>query len=230
MNTPINRKTLTQHLTYSWWKYVLLILLAFGLTDLVYAVTAYRSPADKRVEFYVYGYADTDTLDAYMETVRAETMPDMEVMRSQLLLNDSNYGAMQLTTYVAAGEGDLYLLPREQFISLASGGAFLALEEDAELMDIFNQAGISLQSGWRKLADTTETHLYGIPASKLPGLTRYAYAENGFLCVLVTGGNDENVLHFLRILCRDMLTDPAAGTEPGAEADTAEPAPAEPGK
>ena len=143
MKTPVNRKTLTQHLTYSWWKYALLIALAVGLTDLVYAVTAYRAPADKCVEFYVYGYADTDALDAYMENVRMESMPDMEVMKSQLLLNDNNYGAMQLTTYVAAGEGDLYLLSREEFLSYAASGSLVPLENDTELIAMFDAAALS---------------------------------------------------------------------------------------
>ncbi len=208
MKTPVNRNNLKQHLTYNWWKYALLIALAIGVTDLLYTVTAYRSPPEKKVEFYVYGYANGDSLNEYMERVRTESFPDMEVMQSTTMLDDSTYGPMQLTTYIAAGEGDLYLLPRDQFISLASGSAFLPLEEDAELMEIFDQAGVSLQSGWRKNTETGETHLYGIPASRLPGLTQYAYAENGFLCVLFNNGNDENTLGFLRVLCRDMLEAP----------------------
>lgn len=208
MKTPVNRNNLKQHLTYNWWKYALLIALAIGVTNLLYTVTAYRSPPEKKVEFYVYGYANGDSLNEYMERVRAESFPDMEVMQSTTMLDDSTYGPMQLTTYIAAGEGDLYLLPRDQFISLASGSAFLPLEEDAELMQIFDQAGVSLQSGWRKNTETGETHLYGIPASRLPGLTQYAYAENGFLCVLFNNGNDENTLGFLRVLCRDMLEAP----------------------
>ena len=44
MKTPINARTLRQHLTYNWWKYLLIIAVAFGLVDLLYTVTAYRSP------------------------------------------------------------------------------------------------------------------------------------------------------------------------------------------
>ncbi len=208
MKTPITRANLRTHLTYSWWKYVLLVLAAIGLTDLLFTVTAYRTPPEKKVDFYIYGYADTDNLSAYMEKVRQEQLPEMEEMNCQLLLEDESYGAMQLTTYMAAGEGDLYLLPREQFIGMAGGGTFLPLENDTELMDLFTGAGVSLQSGWRKNTDSGENHLYGIPISKVPGLQRYAYAKNGFLCVLVNGGNDANILTFLRILCRDFLEEP----------------------
>ena len=205
LKTPVTRQTLAQHLHYSWWKYLILIIASVFAVDLLYTVTAYRSPPEKVVDFYVYGYADTPSLNAYMESVRQADLPDMESMTSQVLLDDDAYGLMQLTTYITAGEGDLYLLPRENFINLAANNAFLPLEEDEELMAIFDAAGISLQSGWRRNPETGENHLYGIPYNKLPGLANYCYAKDGFLCVIATGGNDANTLKFLRILCRDML-------------------------
>ena len=205
MKTPINSRTLKQHLTYSWWKYLLVAVLAFGLVDLLYSVTAYRSPADKRVEFYVYGQMDQEKLTAYMENIRKTEMGDMEVMTPLQLLDDGYYGSMQLMTYMAVGEGDVYLLPRDEFVTGASGGSFLPLEEDKELMALFDAAGISLQNGWRKNTETGENHLCGIPQNKLPGLSRYAKATDGYLCAIVNGGNDANALKFLRILCRDML-------------------------
>ena len=205
MKTPINSRTLKQHLTYSWWKYLLVAVLAFGLVDLLYSVTAYRSPADKRVEFYVYGQMDQEKLTAYMENIRKTEMEDMEVMTPLQLLDDGYYGSMQLMTYMAVGEGDVYLLPRDEFVTGASGGSFLPLEEDKELMALFDAAGISLQNGWRKNTETGENHLCGIPQNKLPGLSRYAKATDGYLCAIVNGGNDANAPKFLRILCRDML-------------------------
>lgn len=211
MRTPLNARTLKQHLAYSWWKYILVALVAFGLVDVLYTVTAYRSPANKVVEFYVYGVMDQEKLAGYMDQVRTSEMEDMEVMAPLQILDDGYYGSMQLMTYMAVGEGDVYLLPRDQFVSGAASGAFLPLEEDEELMALFNGAGVNLQNGWRRNNDTGESHLCGIPLSKLPGLLQYAYAEDGYLCAIVNGGNDANALKFLRSLCRDMLADPAAG-------------------
>ena len=205
MKTPVTSGTLKQHFTYSWWKYLLIAVLAFGLVDLLYTMTAYRPPESKKVEFYVYGVANTEKLTAYMDGVRENEMPGMEVMKPLMLMDDGNYGPMQLMTYLAAGEGDVYLLPRDQFISTAASSGLLPLENDAELMALFNGAGISLQSGWRKNTETGENHLYGIPQNKLPGLEQYAFAKDGYLCVLAVGGNTENALQFLRILCRDTL-------------------------
>ena len=211
MKTPVNRRTLKQHLTYNWWKYVLFLVIgAFGV-DLLYTVTTPRIPDDKKVDFYISGYVDTEKLDEYTEKVRSEKMPQLEKIQQVSLYMDDTYGPMQLMTYIAAGEGDVYLLPRENFLSLASEGAFVALEEDPELMAILSD--VDLQRGWRKNTETGETLLYGIPQDKLPGLIQYAYCDNGFLSVLFNNRNQENALEFLRILCRDML-----------QGETAEPA------
>ena len=164
--------------------------------------------------------SDADAVSAYMERVRVNEMPDMESMTSSTLYKDDTYGAMQLTTYMAAAEGDLYLLPRDEFLSYSAGGAFLPLEDDEELMAIFNEAGINLRRGWRTLSESDETHLYGIPTDTVPGLYSMCYTENGYLAVLSYGGNTENTLKFLRILCRDMLT----ALETPAEQPTEQPA------
>ncbi len=213
MKTPLNQDNLRQHFTYHWWMYLLLAVAAIFGTNLVYTVTAYRSPPEKKIEFYIYGTANTDAIDAYMAEVRERDLPDMEVMSSLMMGIDSTYGPMQLSTYMAAGEGDLYLLPREEFIGYASQGAFLPLEDQTKLMHIFDEASLSLQSGWRKETSTGENHLYGIPLSRLAGLQKLAYAKDGFLCILASCGNDMNVYRFLTILCEDMIQE-----APGEEA------------
>lgn len=214
MRTPLTLPALKQHITYNWWKYLLLALLSFGLVDLLYSVTQYRPPKEKQVQFYVYGLMNEGPLTEYLDRVRTEEMSDMEDMSAQLLTPDDTYGPMQLMTYLTAGEGDIYLLPRDQFVSYASSGALVPLEEDSELISFFDQNGVSLQSGWRRNAETGETHLYGVPQSKLPGLYRYAVAQDGFLCLIVSGGNIENTEKFLRILSRDMITAPEEPAEP----------------
>ena len=213
MKTPINAETLRHHFTYSWWKYVLVLIAGIFLVNLIFTVTAPRIPEDKRVDFYIYGLSDSESLNAYMEKIRSEEMPDMEIMTSLTMFPNDAYGPMQLMTYMSAQEGDVFLLTRDEFLSYASSGAFLPLEDDEELMGIFNEAGIDLRRGWRTLADSDETHLYGIPADMLPGLNALCYADNGFLTVTVYNGNQENVMKFLRILCRDMLVAPEAENE-----------------
>ena len=208
MKTPVTSVRLKQHLTYNWWKYLLIVLVAVGLVDLLYSVTAYRPPREKTVGFYIYGYMDEAGLTAYLDQVRETEMADVEEMKPLMLTTDSAYGPMQLMTYLAAGEGDVYLLPREEFLNYAANGNLVPLEDDAELIALFDSAGISLQNGWRRETETGETHLYGIPQDKLPGLSQYAWAQDGFLCLTVTGANPENATKFMRILCRDMIPEP----------------------
>ena len=208
MKTPVNKQTLKQHFTYSWWKYLLIAALAFGLVDLLYTVTAYRVPSEKKVEFYVYGQINESGLQAYLDQVRETELPEMEEVSCLQIIPDSAYGPMQLMTYLAAGEGDVYLLPHDEFVSYAMEGALVPLENDEELMALFNEAGINLQNGWRQQTETGENHLCGIPQGKLPGLiNQYAYADDGYLCVSAVNGNDANVMRFLRILCRDCISE-----------------------
>ena len=207
MKTPVNSGTLRQHITYNWWKYLLIAVLAFGLVDLLYSVTAYRPPREKTVGFYIYGYMNESDLTAYLNNVRETEMQDMEEISPYMLTTDEAYGPMQLMTYLAAGEGDVYLLPREEFLNYAMNASLVPLEDDTELMALFDSAGISLQSGWRKETETGETHLYGIPQNKLPGLAQYVWAQDGYLCIVVTSGNRDNALKLLKILCRDTISE-----------------------
>ena len=189
MKTPITSTRLKEHFRYNWWKYLLIVAIGFGLVDLLYSVTAYRPPREKTLGLYVYGYTDDLKLSSYLENIRETELTDMEEITSVRMLDDSAYGPMQVMTYLSAGEGDLYLLSRDTFLSYASEGTMIPLENDSELMALFDNSGISLQSGWRRNTETGETHLYGIPQSRLPGLSLYAYAKDGYLCMPATGKN-----------------------------------------
>ncbi len=208
MKTPVTSARLKEHFRYNWWKYLLIVAIGLGLVDLLYTVTAYHPPREKTLSLYVYGYTDDARLASYLENIRETELLDMEEIISVRMLDDSAYGPMQLMAYFSAGDGDLYLLSRDTFLTYASDGTMLPLEADPELMALFDSNGISLQSGWRRNTETGETHLYGIPQSRLPGLGLYAYATDGFLCMPVTGMNRENAVKFMRIICRDMIKEP----------------------
>ena len=213
MKTPVTSARLKEHFRYNWWKYLLIVAIGIGLVDLLYSVTTYRPPRDKTLGLYVYGYVDDAMLRPYLENIRETELSDMEEITSLQMLDDSTYGPMQLMAYLSAGDGDLYLLSRETFLGYASNGILVPLEEDPELMALFDSAGISLQSGWRRDTETGETHLYGIPQSKLPSLGLYAYAQDGYLCMPATAKNQENASKLLRILCRDMINEPLEQNE-----------------
>ena len=210
MKTPITRQRLRNHLTYGWWKYALLLVIAIAGWNIIYTVTRYRAPEDKKVVVNLYVYADQQALNAYMADVNANQMPEMEQMDCFLTTMDEMYGDMILSTHMAAGEGDIYMLDRSHFQQSAASGAFLPLEDQAELIATLEEAGVSLSQGWRTEAESGEKHLYGIPCAELPGMAAYVYNPSDFyMSVLISNQNDENVLRFLNIFVRDLLSPPA---------------------
>ena len=75
MKTPLNKKILQNHLTYAWWKYALIALLAVVGWSLIYSMTEYRAPEEKKIILGVYAYGSDANIAPYMESVRAELLP-----------------------------------------------------------------------------------------------------------------------------------------------------------
>lgn len=235
MKTPVTQKMILDHLTYSWWKYALVILLSCMGWSIIYSMTAYRVPDEKKVVLGVYSYGSSANIDAYMEAVRLDSMTDMEEMTSMYIMPDSSYGEMILTTRIAARDCDIYVLPRTQFQNLAEQGGFMALDEVLpELVAELEASGISLSRGWRTYESTDEEtgetikekHFYGVPTAELPSIAPMLQCDTSdmYICVFFNTGNDENTLKFFEKFIRDMMQEPIILTdEPTVEA-TAEPA------
>ena len=173
IKTPITRERIKNHLTYSSWKYVVLAVLAIMGWSLIYTTTAYRSPQDKRIDLYVQtATATNETMDAFIEPIWKEVVPEMETVSSVVLNTIDDYTTyMQLTAYMAAGEGDIYFLTDQYFKSMASSGALLEL--DGLVADGTIDVGdIDLSKGYVAVVDayddnnvaiSSSRHLYGIP-------------------------------------------------------------------
>ena len=213
MKTPITKETLKHHWNYSWWKYLMLVLCAIFGWNLIYTTTAYRPPEEKKVVLLATDLGEQDALNAYMENVRLTEMPDMEQMDTMMMFMDETYGAMQLSTYIAAGEGDVYVLSKDDFQSYAASGAFVELDLLDEVMDFCDEHELDVTKGWRTNTELHEKHLYGIPLKCLPGLQQYLYAtDDYYVSIVVNNGNQDNVVKFFNILLRDMVDMPVAAT------------------
>lgn len=221
MITPVNKSTLKHHFTYYWWLYLLIAVLSVLCISLLYTMTAYRVPNEKKIHLIVYGLLDYDRMDGYMESVRSHDLPDMEKMDSEQVLPDDVNGLSTLSTRVYASEGDIYVLPMDTFSDYAEAGILMPLENDRELNEILGDQADTTR-GWRSLRNSDgESHLFGIPLDQLPGLSPYLFANRGFICVAYGSTNPDNTLKFFRILCRDMQIAP----ESEATAETASPLP-----
>ena len=211
MKTPVTREKIKNHLTYSLWKYALLAIVAIFGWNLIYSVTEYQPPDEKKVILGVYAYADETGINSYMEQVRQTAMPNMEEMLASIIMPDDTYGDMILSTRIAARECDLYLLPRTQFQNYAAQGAFMPL--DVVLPDLVAEleaAGVSLSRGYRTNDELGEKHQYAIPTAAMTELQNLLMVDvsDMYLCVFFETGNNENVLKFFEQLVRDMLPQP----------------------
>lgn len=201
---------LKNHFAYNWWKYLLAVIIGVFGVDLLYTVTEPRIPDNQKIEMIVCGASLDQDFSEYMERVRVNQMPDMLKTELSVIMDDDT-AIQYLTVRVGTQGGDVYLLPRGEFNTLVSNGALLPLEEDAELKELLKD--LSVESGWGIDDNSGEMHLFGIPLknaygnSQFAGLEQYFYVDNGYLCILRYGKNIDNALKFLRILCRDMMSD-----------------------
>ena len=231
ISTPVTKDQLKNHFTYNAWKYLMVGVFAIFGWSLIYTQTAYRSPQDKRIDVYIKSSTVTEALmTSFFEPIWKDVVPDMELVSGVTLLastSDDYYSQMQLTTYIAAGEGDIYFLPASDFKSFASNGAFIPLDELVEngTLDV---SGLDISAGRVAIVDeeagTSETHLYGIPADALFGFMDGLQLDNRgtVMAILVNNMNDENVIPFFNALIQAGRADKPEWLE---EAESASPTP-----
>ena len=206
IKTAITRKKIRTHITYNFWKYILVIAAAIFGWDLLYSMTAYKSPEDKRIDLYIQSPLVTEQrAEAFFQPIWEERVPDMEVLDAIMLTSSTQdyYGSMQLTVYIMAQEGDIYMLSSSDFKSFASQGVFLDLQPaiDAGKLHV---GDMDLSAGYVALIDdnglpTGERQLFGIPAASLGGLAEGLGLDTRDLIISVTAfnGNEDNVIAFL---------------------------------
>lgn len=209
MDAKITKDRIRHHFAYSWWKYAALAIIAIFGWNLIYTATAYRAPKDKRLDVYFVSPAiSTSAADALREQILAmfPEAEDANVVSVVYTEEDSYYGTMQLSTYVGAGEGDIYILPRERFEAFAGGGAFVPLDEAVD-SSALRLRGIDAGRGVMADEETGETALYGIPAAELYGMMEKIGIDNRDLviCVMAYSQNKDRAIAFVDWFIEDML-------------------------
>ncbi len=201
MQLPITKRRIRNHLTYAWWQYMVLVAAAIFGWNLIYTTTRYRSPESLKVEWYGEGLATLEAqslLDGLMDELHETLFPDMEEVGFTSIVYDQTYGSMQIMIWLAAGQGDLYMLEASRFQSVAGDGTMIDLQpyiDDGTL----NVDGIDLTNGYVANTETGQTALLGIPTDSLTWLKEYGVAPNGMvLSVLANGGNIDNTLLLLQ--------------------------------
>lgn len=200
----ITKKWLKNHISYSWWKYLLLAVMCVFSIDMLFSMTAYRAPEEKKVEVYILNdYVDAEAVRQELEPLFFEHCPDQEEL-TVLSINigsDDMYARMQFTTYAAAKQGDVYMLPFGELQALTQEGpdAFVDLTPYLE-SGMIDAKDIDLSRGVMRRADGS-TGIYAIPADALYGLMDHGNDPAGsMLCLTSFGGNDEHAAEVLNLL------------------------------
>lgn len=225
----ITKKRLKNHFAYSWWKYALAAVLSAMGVSLIFASTAYRPPADKQLTVYVLNdYVNADALQADLWARIKESCPEQEeltVLNIDLTDNTNLYAPMQFSTYVAAQQGDLFLMPRSEMLKIASDGAEEAFVDLTEYIEggVIDVSGLDLSACTMKKLDGT-TGIYAVPADQLYGLRTAYYndAKGSVLCIPIYSQNQETAAEAIRILMElgageRLAEEPEATAEPAAQ-------------
>lgn len=201
----ITKKWLKNHWTYNWWKYMLLACVCVMGVNVLFTTTAYRPPEEKKIELYVCnGYVDQQVLDEQVSQTFFARFPDQEemtVMNINLASQDM-YVQMQFTTYLAAQQGDVLLLPESQVYQLAASGADNAFMELTPYIEsgVINLDKYGVQG--LTLIDTQGVKgIYAIPADTLYGLFELGNTpENSYLCLTGYSGNEDTAAAVIDML------------------------------
>ncbi|MDR1570413.1 MAG: hypothetical protein LBS72_08005 [Oscillospiraceae bacterium] len=177
VRTKITKKRVQNHFAYSFWKYMLWALVSIFGWNLIYSVTAYRPPADKKVDVYLVSYSMADGAEDQLAALAQPEFQDMEELNfMHIALTDENdyYANLQMSTYIGAQEGDVYLMPASRFRTYAQGGLFIPLEE-ALADGTIDPSGVDIDKARMTLVDDETGEvigegIFGIPAASLYGL------------------------------------------------------------
>jgi len=204
---PITKVRILNHFHYYWWQYMVLVIAGVFGWNLLFTTTRYQPPENLKLEWYYQGPISNDTTNKANDLLLElwpELFPEMEDVYFNVVGTDAMYGDMQLMVWMAAGQGDVYILQKETFANHANETTLLNLQpyvDDGTL----NVEGIDLRGGIATDLDTGVKGLYGIPADALQGLWDYDLQPDGkVICLPLASGNIETALILLDYLLDNM--------------------------
>ncbi|MBQ2991799.1 MAG: hypothetical protein IJD60_11030 [Clostridia bacterium] len=201
----MTKKWLKNHFAYSWWKYMLVICVSILGVNVLFTTTAYRPPEEKKIEIYVLnGFVTAQAMQDELLPLFQEACPDQEsffVANINLSGNDA-YAYMQFSTYIAAQQGDVCLMPESEVHKLSAEGAEHAFVDLTEYVSggVIDTKDIDLSGGMLR-TESGEKRLFAIPADSLYGLLNHGNdPADSYLVMLAHGGNDANAARTVNLL------------------------------
>lgn len=199
----ITKEKILTHFTYAWWQYVLLITVAALGFNLAFTMTSYRSPRNLTVKTQYEGLVSDETQATVEETMlnlKETLLPTMEEISFDSFILDHTYADMQLTTWMSAGEGNIYIVSHSTFEKLNYFLVDLAPYIENGMLQPGN---IELDSGYLTDPISGESKLVGLPIDTVSGLKKLGLTtDDYFICLARESGNIENAIILLNGLIK----------------------------
>ena len=176
MKHKITREWLGNHFRYAAWRYAAVALIATFGWSLIFTITAYRVPPERKVDIIFVGpYAHEESIALLAEEAHA-AHPEIERISAQTIpfgvdAEIDFYSQQVLALRLGAHEGDIFILPRATFFGLVEQGMALPLD-DYLASGALPESG-DMPTGWVASVDDEyagQKMQYGIPLDEAYGL------------------------------------------------------------
>lgn len=213
----LTKDALKNHWHYGKWAYIIIALCTFFLGSMAFDMTRYQSPRERTVEFQVVTVLP-NTIEAGNELANALLPagqaydPALEEVTMEYLMFSGDaesdpYGVQKYVTYLHAGVGSVYILPKnlmEQLVALDG-----AMELDSYIESgVIKADGLDLSACTLPKPDedgnpTDELHVYAIPISDLQRLKQPDIGiniDNMYMAMLSSCPNPDTAAFVMQLL------------------------------
>ena len=203
LDLKITKQRLKDHLYYSKWLYLVAAAIALVIFSLIYQIAEPVVPKGLKVDIAVIGFSVDETEKTVWEddilSILPEDQQEVNIYSLALPTDDSSNGFAVyqiLTAKMTAKEDDILILPKDLYLSFASQGAFLAVDDIVSRYEL--PEGLDLDEYKVAVTDeqtAQEPHLYGFPIDNISGFRDMGIDPEGkVMTILVYTENYTNVL------------------------------------
>ena len=194
------------HFYYSKWLYVAFVLVGVFVFSMVFSVTKPVVPNEYKVDISILATSLQDSeMSVWSEEILALLSQDQQEVNIYAMgFDDSEDSTMGYSIYeilaarMAAREGDIYIMSKNMYISLAQQGAFFPLDDIA--LNYEYAEDLDLEEYKIQIEDTDKpngqaAHYYGLPLDNVLGLVDLGVdPREKVICVMIYTENYDNAI------------------------------------
>jgi hypothetical protein len=181
IDTKITTQRFKDHFYYSKWLYVVFILVGIVTFSMVFTITQPKIPGEYKIDISVFAASLDDNAAGGWEQDLLALLPEDQ---QEVNIYALGFGASSEETLggyspyeiiaarMAAREDDMYIMPKETYLNLASQGAFYEMDDviaNYEYPEEMDLEEYKVQYSEDENADAP-AHYYGLPVDNALGL------------------------------------------------------------